>query len=163
MYCLDRTTAENVRTSKNWRRECDWDPKASEFVATILLGRVRLESNDRTENTGENRSGGLRRTCRLSECDPAPTFDRVFSGGRAPMRRSSIAFYRRRTFGGRPESGEGAAPRTYCFGPGLRSSSMFSIILTSPERWWRRLVCGRTASRAGREHSVGNDWRRECD
>ena len=26
----------------SWRRECDWDPKASEFVATILLGRVRL-------------------------------------------------------------------------------------------------------------------------
>ena len=26
-------------------RECDWDPKASEFVATILLGRVRLGPN----------------------------------------------------------------------------------------------------------------------
>jgi hypothetical protein len=42
---------------------------------------------------------------------------------------------------------EGSAPWTYCFAPGLRSSTMCSIILTSPERWRRRLACGRTASR----------------
>ena len=40
----------------SWRRECDWDPTVSEFVAIILLGRVRLGSNCRTENTGESAS-----------------------------------------------------------------------------------------------------------
>jgi hypothetical protein len=33
------------------------------------------------------------------------------------------------------------AAQTYCFGPGLRSSSIFLIISTSPERWRRRLAC----------------------
>jgi hypothetical protein len=39
-----------------WRRECDWDPTVSEFVAIILLGRVRLESNRWVENTRESAS-----------------------------------------------------------------------------------------------------------
>ena len=38
---------------KHWRRECDWDPTVSEFVAIILLGRVRLGSNRRVEITRE--------------------------------------------------------------------------------------------------------------
>jgi hypothetical protein len=37
----------------NRRRECDWDPTISEFVAIMLLGRVRLESNPRAENKRE--------------------------------------------------------------------------------------------------------------
>ena len=47
--------ADRERWSGNdWRRECDWDPKASEFVATILLGRVRLGSNSDAGNTRES-------------------------------------------------------------------------------------------------------------
>jgi hypothetical protein len=38
---------------KCWRRECDWDPTVSKFVARILLGRVRLGSNCRPANAGE--------------------------------------------------------------------------------------------------------------
>ena len=32
-----------------WRSECDWDPTFSEFVARILLGRLRLGSNCRLD------------------------------------------------------------------------------------------------------------------
>ena len=45
---------ENVGSRSSWRRECDWDPTVSEFVATILLGRARLGSNRRSENTRES-------------------------------------------------------------------------------------------------------------
>src|SRR4051812_21908804 len=37
----------------SWRRECDWDPTVSEFVARILLGQVRLGSNCRAEKIVE--------------------------------------------------------------------------------------------------------------
>src|SRR3954454_12454538 len=58
----------------DWRRECDWDPKASEFGVIILLGRVRPGSNCGAENTAEikphiSRSGGCDR-------NPTPTTHR---------------------------------------------------------------------------------------
>jgi hypothetical protein len=40
-------------TRTGWRRGCDWDPTVSEFVARILLLRVRLESDRRAEKTAE--------------------------------------------------------------------------------------------------------------
>ncbi len=47
----------------HWRRECDWAPTCSEFLATILLGRVRLGSNCRHDISQE--SGGVVREVQL--------------------------------------------------------------------------------------------------
>jgi hypothetical protein len=44
-------------TRTGWRRECDWDPTVSEFVARILLGRVRLGSNSHHRNHSTSRLG----------------------------------------------------------------------------------------------------------
>jgi hypothetical protein len=51
-YAASQADGEDL-AGKHWRSECDWDPTVSEFVARILLRRVRLGSNRRTENTGE--------------------------------------------------------------------------------------------------------------
>jgi hypothetical protein len=47
------TIGREFRCPRDWRRECDWEPKASEFVAIILLGGVRLGSNCGAENIAE--------------------------------------------------------------------------------------------------------------
>jgi hypothetical protein len=90
-----RTAARSVE--RYWgrdgrRRECDWDPTVSKFVARISLGGVRLGSNSRAENTTESAHRISRsrvwdwdptrrinvRVCidRRTHANPAPKLDR---------------------------------------------------------------------------------------
>jgi hypothetical protein len=43
-----------MRDADDWRRERNWDPTFSEFVAANLPGEEALKSNCHVENTGEN-------------------------------------------------------------------------------------------------------------
>jgi hypothetical protein len=60
-------------SKSSWRRECDWDPKASEFVAIILLGRARLGSNCHTEKHSRIGISGSRHCARAGSATPIRT------------------------------------------------------------------------------------------